>query len=67
MLHTPLISGNAVELLIKAPIVEVVCTDTIELPDSKRFKKLTQLSVAKLLGQGIINIIDDQGVSTLFQ
>lgn len=63
----PLFSGNAVELLIKAPISEVVCTDTVELPESKKFSKLTQLSVAKLLGQGIINIIDDQGVSTLFQ
>ncbi|MBU0997556.1 MAG: ribose-phosphate pyrophosphokinase [Firmicutes bacterium] len=63
----PLFSGNAVELLKKAPISEVVCTDTVELPESKKFSKLTQLSVAKLLGQGIINIIDDQGVSTLFQ
>ena len=29
--------------------------------------KIIQLSVAELLGQGIINIIDDQGVSTLFR
>lgn len=63
----PLFSGNAVELLINAPISEVICTNTIELPKEKFFDKLTQLSVAKLLGQGIINIIDDQGVSTLFQ
>jgi len=46
---------------------EIVCTDTICLPESKIFPKLTQLSIAPLLGQGIINIIDDQGVSTLFQ
>ncbi|MGD9910723.1 MAG: ribose-phosphate diphosphokinase [Candidatus Izemoplasmatales bacterium] len=63
----PLFSGKAVELLMKSPLSEVVCTDTVELPEEKIFSKLTQLSVAKLLGQGIINIIDDQGVSTLFQ
>ncbi len=63
----PLFSGNAVNLLMKSPISEVICTDTVELSEDKLFPKLTQLSVAKLLGQGIINIIDDQGVSTLFQ
>jgi len=63
----PLFSGKAVELLMKSPLTEVVCTDTVALPEEKMFSKLTQLSVAKLLGQGIINIIDDQGVSTLFQ
>lgn len=62
----PLLSGSAVERLMNAPIEELVCTDTIELPEDKQFDKLVQLSVARLLGQGIINIIDDQGVSTLF-
>jgi ribose-phosphate pyrophosphokinase len=62
----PLFSRNAAELLSEAPIKEVICTDTIELPKSKIFSKLVQLSTAELLGQGIINIIDDQGVSTLF-
>ncbi len=63
----PLLSGNAIELIMKAPIVEMVCTNTIDLPAHKYFSKLVQLSIAELLGQGIINIIDDQGVSTLFQ
>lgn len=63
----PLLSGNAIQLIMESPIVEMVCTDTIDLPESKYFPKLVQLSVAELLGQGIINIIDDQGVSTLFQ
>jgi len=63
----PLLSGNAIELIMKAPIVEMVCTNTIDLPERKFFSKLVQLSIAELLGQGIINIIDDQGVSTLFQ
>jgi ribose-phosphate pyrophosphokinase len=63
----PLLSGKAIEKMKAAPIVEVVCTDTVEIPAEKRFDNLVQLSVAGLLGQGIINIIDDQGVSTLFQ
>ncbi len=63
----PVFSGNAVEKLSNAPIEEVVCMNTIELSEDKIFPKLKQLSVANLLGQGIINIIDDQGVSTLFR
>jgi len=51
---------------MEAPIKEVICTNTIELPKDRVFPKLVQLSTAELLGQGIINIIDDQGVSTLF-
>ena len=63
----PVLSGNAIQRIMDAPISEVVCTDTIELPQEKMFPKLIQLSVAGLLGQGIINIIDDQGISSLFQ
>jgi ribose-phosphate pyrophosphokinase len=62
----PVFSKNATDLLMEAPIKEVICTNTIELPKEKLFPKLVQLSTAELLGQGIINIIDDQGVSTLF-
>ncbi|MFA7106234.1 MAG: ribose-phosphate pyrophosphokinase [Candidatus Izemoplasmatales bacterium] len=62
----PVFSKNAPQLLMEAPIEEVICTNTIELPKDRIFPKLIQLSTAELLGQGIINIIDDQGVSTLF-
>ncbi|MDY0024124.1 MAG: ribose-phosphate pyrophosphokinase [Candidatus Izemoplasmatales bacterium] len=62
----PVFSKNAIDLLMEAPIKEVICTNTIELPKEKHFPKLVQLSIHELLGQGIINIIDDQGVSTLF-
>lgn len=62
----PLLSGDAVERIKQSKIKEIVCTDTIELPEEKKFDKLVQLSVANLLGQGIIHIIDDRGVSSLF-
>lgn len=62
----PLFSGDAVERIMKCPVLEVICTNTIDLPEDKKFPKLVQLSIAKLMGQGLINIIDDQGVSSLF-
>jgi ribose-phosphate pyrophosphokinase len=62
----PLLSGQAVERIMNSPVSEMVCTNTVQLPEEKKFPKLVQLSLAKLIGQGIINIIDDQGVSSLF-
>lgn len=63
----PLLSGAAVERIDNSPIEELICTNTVELTEEKQSKKITQLSIAKLLGQGIINIIDDQGISSLFK
>jgi ribose-phosphate pyrophosphokinase len=62
----PLLSGKAMERIMDSPIIEIICTNTVPLPEEKHMNKLVQLSIANLLGQGIINIIDDQGVSTLF-
>ena len=62
----PLLSGPAVDRIMNSPLIEMVCTNTVLLPEEKKFPKLVQLSISHLLGQGIINIIDDQGVSTLF-
>ncbi|MBN2877028.1 MAG: ribose-phosphate pyrophosphokinase [Bacilli bacterium] len=63
----PLLSGEATKKINESPIEALVCTDTIELSDEKKSPKIIQLSIANLLGQGIINIIDDQGVSSLFK
>ncbi|MCK4552070.1 MAG: ribose-phosphate pyrophosphokinase [Tenericutes bacterium] len=63
----PLFSNDAVQKLEAAPIEKIVCTNTIALAKEKTSPKIIQLSIAELLGQGIINIIDDQGVSTLFR
>lgn len=63
----PLLSGDATKKIDEAPIEEMICTNTIELSEEKKSAKITQLSIADLLGQGIINIIDDQGVSSLFK
>ncbi len=63
----PLLSNDATKKINESPIEEVICTDTIQLTEDKKSHKITQLSVAGLLGQGIINIIDDQGISALFK
>ena len=62
----PVFSGRCVELLSKAPIEEVVVTDTIPLPPEKHFPKLKVLSVAELLAEVIKRIHFNQSLSELF-
>jgi ribose-phosphate pyrophosphokinase len=62
-----LLSGPAVERLSKAPITEVVVTDTIALPQEKLFDKLRVLSVGELLAKAIRFTHSDQSVSSLFE
>jgi ribose-phosphate pyrophosphokinase len=60
------LAGKAVEKLQKAPVKEVVVTDTIPT-DGKEFPKLRVLSIANLLGEAIRRIHHSESVSTLFQ
>lgn len=62
----PLLSGPAVDRLATAPVKEVAVTNTICLPDERRFDKLTVLSVAGLLAKAIRYTHSDQSVSSLF-
>jgi ribose-phosphate pyrophosphokinase len=62
----PLFSKSAPKILNDSSIREVICTNTICLPKKKIFPKLVQLSISELIGEGIIHIIDDRGVSSLF-
>ncbi len=59
-------SGPAIERLQASPIVEVVTTDTIPLPDHKRIPKIKQLSIARLLGECILRIHAGASVGALF-
>ncbi|HET7631545.1 MAG TPA: ribose-phosphate pyrophosphokinase [Gemmatimonadaceae bacterium] len=61
-----LLSGPARERLIKAPIEEVAVTNTIALPEDRRFDKLTILSVGELLSKAIRFTHSEQSVSSLF-
>jgi ribose-phosphate pyrophosphokinase len=62
-----LLSGPAVERLSSAPIAEVAVTNTIEIPDSRRFAQLHVLSVGELLAKAIRFTHADQSVSSLFE
>ena len=62
-----LLSGPAVDRLSNAPIKEVAVTNTIALPESRKFPQLVVLSVAELLGKAIRFTHADQSVSSLFE
>jgi ribose-phosphate pyrophosphokinase len=63
----PILSGSAVERICNSQITEFVTTNSIKLSDSMKCDKIVQLSIAKILGQGVLNIIDDKSISDLFQ
>lgn len=62
----PVLSGPAIERIENSKIKELVVTNTIALPEEKKSPKITQLSVAPLIGEAIIRIHEDKSVSTLF-
>jgi len=61
-----LLSGPAVDRLKNAPIREVVVTNTVPIPDEKRFDTLVVLSIAPLLAEAIDAVFHDGSVSNLF-
>jgi ribose-phosphate pyrophosphokinase len=62
-----LLSGEAVARLSEAPIEEMVVTNTIDVPDEKRFSNLRVLSVADLLAKAIDHVHSNESVSQLFE
>lgn len=63
----PLLSPPAVDRIMKSPLKEVICMNTITLPKHKRASKIIQLNVGPLIGRGILNIIVDKPLSSLFE
>jgi ribose-phosphate pyrophosphokinase len=61
-----LLSGPAVERLQGSPLVEVVVTNTLDVPEAKRFPKLRVLSIAELLARAIRYTHSNESVSQLF-
>lgn len=60
-------SGPAIDRLSKAPIKEIVVTDSIPLPEHKRLSNVKVLSVAELLAGAISRIHDGRSVTELFR
>lgn len=59
-------SGNAVERLRASPIRELITTDTLPLPEEKRWPGLTVLSVSTLIAEVIQRIHSGVSVDTIF-
>ena len=60
-------SHPAIERLSSGVLEEVIVTNTIPVPEENRFKQLTVLSVANLLGETIWRIHEDSSVSSMFR
>ncbi len=59
--------GPAIERLREAPIESIVVTNTVDIPEDKRFDKLTVLTVAPLLAAAIERIHSGESVGALFE
>ncbi len=62
-----LLSGSAVERLSGVPLEELVVTNSIHVPEDRRFQQLRILSVAGLLADAIQYIHSNESVSALFE
>jgi len=60
------LSGPAVDILKNSKISEVIVTNTLPIPQEKRFDKLTVLSIAPLLARAINEVFSDGSVTSLF-
>lgn len=60
------LSGPAVERLRDSALDEVILSNTIQLPPEKRLDKIKVLSVARICGEAIRRIHNEESVSSLF-
>jgi ribose-phosphate pyrophosphokinase len=61
-----ILSDPAVDRLKNSPALEVVVTDTLPLPEDRRFDKLTVLSIDALLARAIREVFEDGSVTSMF-
>jgi ribose-phosphate pyrophosphokinase len=60
------LSGSAITRLSSGYLQEVIVTNTIPIPDEKRFPQLTVISVANFLGEAILRLHKDSSMSSMF-
>jgi ribose-phosphate pyrophosphokinase len=61
-----ILSGPAVDRLKSSKVEEVVVTNTLPIPEDRRFDKLTVLSIAPLVSMAIKEVFEDGSVTSLF-
>ncbi|MDX3073386.1 ribose-phosphate pyrophosphokinase [Streptomyces sp. MI02-7b] len=64
--HGLFASGALKRLSDRPEVLEIVCTDTVPVPEAQRTDKLTVLSVAPALAEAVRRIHDGASVSALF-
>ena len=63
----PVLSGEASKALNDSALREIVVTDTLPVPEEKRFDRLEVLSVASMLGEAIHRIHSGLSVGAMFE
>ena len=63
----PLLSGEAVDRLVASDIDEVVVTNTVEIPEERKFVGLKEMSVANIFAEAIKCVHENTSVSKLFE
>jgi ribose-phosphate pyrophosphokinase len=61
-----ILSGTASQKLASSGAREVIFTDTLPIPDEKRFPQMTVLPIAPLLAEAIHQVFEDGSVTSLF-
>ena len=59
-------SGPATDVLQDSAIDQVVVTDTLPIPEEKRWDRLTVLPIAPLIARAIHEVFDDGSVTSMF-
>ncbi|MCL0090971.1 ribose-phosphate pyrophosphokinase [Dehalococcoidia bacterium] len=62
-----ILSGPAVERIANSPLKEMVVTDSIPVPESKKIDRITVLSLAALIGEAIHRIHANLSIGAMFQ
>ena len=62
----PVLSGPAMDRLKAADFEEVIVTNTLPIPEERRFDSLTVLSIAPLIARAIREVFEDGSVTSLF-
>jgi ribose-phosphate pyrophosphokinase len=62
-----ILSGPAVERFKGSRVSEVVVTDTLPIPEDRRFDKLTILPVAPIIARAISEVFTDGSVTSMFE
>jgi ribose-phosphate pyrophosphokinase len=60
------LSGQASQRLVECGAREVIFTNTLPIPDEKRFPGMTVISIAPLLARAIEEVFEDGSVTSLF-